>query len=78
MVEWVDSVIGFQGWKIIDEQVCKPTVFISVGFVTHETKETITIFSSVEKENIDNRSGSGDILIPKCSILKMTSLNKKK
>jgi hypothetical protein len=72
-IEWEDSVLGFQGWKLIDEQPDGLTTFISVGFKVKEDKRSITIYPHIEKCNEDH-AGAGDIKIPKSAIRKIKTL----
>ena len=74
-IEWTDSVLGFQGWKVINENIKNHcTKFISVGFLVHSDKEKIILFPHIENSKEDNIAGSGDIVIPISAILKMVQL----
>src|ERR1700722_17833407 len=73
-IEWEDSVLGFQGWKLIDEQPHeKLTVFMSVGFLTYQSKGSITLYPHLEKCK-DSHAGTGDIKIPRSAIRTMKTI----
>ncbi len=73
LVEWEDSALGFQGWKIIKKQKHKTIKFTSVGFLTHEDKASITLYPHIDKQR---KTGTGDITIPKSAIRTISYLVK--
>ena len=70
LIEWEDSSLGFQGWKIIDDQSTEMTTFISVGFLTYEDKKCVILYPHIDVD-LKNRNpaGAGDITIP-CSAIR--------
>lgn len=75
LIEWEDSVLGFQGWKIIGNQDMKATRFYSVGFVVKRNKKCTVLYPHIEKTKDKDRSGAGDIIIPNSAIIKETKIN---
>jgi hypothetical protein len=75
LVEWIDSVLGFQGWKFLKEQPRQLTSFLSVGFLVHEDDKCIVIYPHIDNsKDDDDTTGSGDIIIPKTAIRKIKTL----
>lgn len=74
LVEWEDSVLGFQGWKAVNDNLNTLTKFISVGFLMHKDKEKTILFPHIEDSNVKDITGSGDITIPNSAIRKITVL----
>lgn len=75
LIEWADSQLGFTGWKFIKEQQIKLPIVTSVGFLIHEDDTCKVLFPHVHQDcDIDEQSGSGDILIPNTAIIKMIEL----
>lgn len=72
IITWEDSILGFAGWKSIKEQPVHREKMISVGFITKETKYTITLYPHIQESNLN---GAGDIIIPKSAIRKIKQLN---
>lgn len=72
-LEWVDSSSNARTWTHLDDVVadrmespCK-----SVGWVVNETKNFITLVSTIDGVNKpEDRCCAGDISIPKCAIVK--------
>jgi hypothetical protein len=73
MIEWEDSVLGFQGWKFIEEQPKELTTFLSVGFLVHDDNRCKILYPHIDSSK-DNITGSGDIIIPNSAIRKLTLL----
>lgn len=74
LIEWEDSVLGFQGWKQINENINEVTIFHSVGFLILKDKKKIVIFPHIDKNKGKEGSGTGDIVIPVSAIKKITYL----
>lgn len=77
LIEWEDSVLGFQGWKEISDNLNLPTQFISVGFLVSKSKEKITLYPHIEDSEEINIVGAGDITIPTSAIRKIVYLKTK-
>lgn len=65
-IEWVDSGT-FNGWTDIDEANKPPLKIVSCGIFIMETKETVVIANSFNRE-VD--AANGIISIPKACITK--------
>lgn len=76
MIEWNDSVLGFQGWKIAKENIENITRFLSVGFLIYKDKEKTILYPHIEDTKENDMVGSGDITIPNSAIKKITILKK--
>lgn len=74
LIEWEDSSLGFQGWKVIRDQPKKCHVLLSTGFVVAITKRAVILYPHVDKKKSPDRSWSGDIIIPCSAIKKITKL----
>lgn len=75
LIEWEDSQLGFQGWKMVHEQPKETPSFLSVGFLIHEDEKCKVLYPHIKNVNEeDELSGSGDILIPISSIKKIIEL----
>lgn len=75
LIEWEDSQLGFQGWKLVHEQPKQMPSFISVGFLVHEDENCKVLYPHIKDvQDDDDLSGSGDILIPVSAIKKMIEL----
>lgn len=67
-INWVDSQIASFTWCHIDEVPSNIAEVSTVGFLISETKDIVTIASSLSlKENSENQVSSV-INIPKCCI----------
>lgn len=75
LIEWEDSVLGFQGWKKINENINTCTRFLSVGFLVHKDKQKTVLYPHIEYSKDNELGGSGDITIPNSAIIKMKVLN---
>ena len=73
LIEWEDSVLGFQGWKFIDEQPRKVAIFLSVGFLVHDNNKCKILYPHIDTCK-GRLTGSGDIKIPNSAIRKLTVL----
>ena len=73
LIEWEDSVLGYQGWKFIADNMNQCTRFLSVGFLVYKDKNKVILYPHIKDEQTDI-SGSGDIVIPTSVILKTTVL----
>jgi hypothetical protein len=73
LIEWEDSVLGYQGWKFIEDEPRELTSFISVGFLVHEDKKCKILFPHIDSTQ-KNITGAGDIKIPCSAIRKMIVL----
>lgn len=62
-VEWVDS-IGAQGWHSPDSDLL-PALIQSVGWLTAESPEHITLTGHIQTGQIHHHS---DLAIPRCAI----------
>lgn len=71
-IEWEDSQLGFQGWKFIEEQPKKTPSVVSVGFLIHKDDKCRILYPHLQ---MDNESGSGDILIPASCIIREVELS---
>jgi hypothetical protein len=74
LIEWEDSILGYQGWKTIKEEPNRKTILYSVGFLVKQNKRSITLFPHISKQTDNKSFGSGDILIPKSAIRKIKQL----
>ena len=74
LIEWEDSVLGFQGWKVVKDNINTLTKFISVGFLMYKDKEKTILFPHIEDSSVDDVAGSGDITIPNSAIRKIKVL----
>lgn len=75
LIEWEDSQLGFQGWKVINEQPKEMPIFYSVGFLVHEDEKCKVLYPHIKNgSDEDEISGSGDILIPTSAIRNVTTL----
>ncbi len=73
LVKWEDSILGYAGWKIIENEPKRKSIFHSIGFLIKEDKDYITIYGDIEKTK-NKQSGARDIMIPKSAIRKMQYL----
>lgn len=69
-VEWVDSESSM-GWESLAEIESTPLIAHSVGFLLKECMDFVMLAHSYDFEN---EHYNGAIRIPKCSILKMSTL----
>jgi len=78
-VKWVDSFGGCGGWKEVKKiQGDVQIVCETVGFLIQETDNYILLAGSHHSDNAEinaEESCSGDMAIPKCSILERYGLN---
>ena len=75
LIEWEDSQLGYQGWKIVSEQPNDIPHFISVGFLVHEDEKCKILYPHLKNtDDFEELSGSGDIKIPNSAIIKMTEI----
>lgn len=73
LVEWVDSAHS-SGWHILDEISKLDSLQCrSVGWVLTDTKEQITLISSIAS---DPDQACGSMVIPRRAITKLTTLRK--
>jgi hypothetical protein len=72
-IEWEDSVLGYQGWKLINEEPKEVSKFISVGFLIHSDSKCKILYPHI-KESDSDLVGSGDIVIPNSAIKKIRVL----
>lgn len=74
LIEWEDSVLGFQGWKQVSENINNETNFISVGFLILRDKSKVIIYPHIDLHKGKEGSGTGDITIPVSAIKKIKYL----
>jgi hypothetical protein len=71
MIIWEDSQLGYQGWKLVEEQPIEVPHYVSVGFLIHEDEKCKVLFPHLKNiEDKETISGTGDIVIPVSAILK--------
>jgi hypothetical protein len=70
LIEWEDSVLGYQGWKFIDDNINQTTIFLSVGFIAFEDEKKVVLYPHIKNKKRKGLSGSGDITIPVSAIIK--------
>lgn len=63
-VTWLDSA-GYEGWHSPGE--CEPATCVSIGYISSETKDAITVTAHIDYSNNKHNS---DLIIPKCAIVK--------
>lgn len=71
-VEWIDSVC-IRGWNhesLLTDEYAEPSKICSVGFLIKDTKNYVTISTSVSV----NGSVTDPLTIPKCAITKIQRL----
>ncbi len=75
LIEWEDSQLGYQGWKIVNDQPKDMPKFISVGFLVYEDERCKILYPHIEDtDEIEDLSGTGDIKIPTSAILSIKKL----
>jgi hypothetical protein len=75
LIEWEDSQLGYQGWKIINDEPIEMPKYVSVGFLIYDDEKCKVLYPHVKNtEGKEDISGSGDIKIPNSAILRMVEL----
>jgi hypothetical protein len=69
-IEWVDSVVVEPGWRPLGDDL-DIHLIESMGFVVRETKTSVVLAQSIDKEN-GNLCGA--ITVPKVAILRRVRL----
>ncbi len=69
-IEWLDSKAGPGGWEHLDElEPVKPAVCRTLGFITEQTPEYITLAQTIGREQVLSR-----ITIPTAAITNYRTL----
>jgi hypothetical protein len=76
LIEWEDSILGYQGWKTIEDEPNRKTTIYSVGFIVRQNKRSITLYPHISNKTGNKEFGAGDIIIPKSAIIKMKNIKK--
>lgn len=75
MIVWEDSQLGYQGWKVVQEQPKGFPYYVSVGFLVYEDERCKILYPHLKNTSEDDDlSGSGDIQIPVSAIIKEVEL----
>ena len=70
LVKWLDAISHESGWKAVDKvRTQKPPLVRSVGYLVADTKEHVTIVSSIVEGDCD-----GDVTIPRGMIKSIEDL----
>ena len=69
IIEWLDSC-GPAGWHSPCHDSCNARC-VSIGWITDEDKECLTLTSHIQ---ISEDLHHADLMIPKCSIIRMSSV----
>ncbi len=80
LVEWRDSSSTTGNvWKTVEEAIRvakeETTPCVSVGFLVHEDAEWIVLVPHLSVfPPIEDSQGSGDMTIPRCSVIRIVTL----
>ena len=73
LVEWEDSASGNTGWQQVSSAHTELTKCVSVGFMTHKTKEVIVLFPHLDGDK-NNPYGQGAMTIPRSAVVSIKKL----
>jgi hypothetical protein len=76
LIRWVDSTLGFQGWKWIEDEPKEISIMVSVGFLIYEDKDVKILCPHIKGDfrTAENILATGDIKIPVSAIRKIKVL----
>lgn len=77
MVDWVDSLGCGSSWSAVKDVSLDRWLCRSVGWLVGETEHTILVVPHMHDGDEDRsvvESGMGDMLIPRCAVVRLTHL----